>query len=578
MLKHPVSIYINWAAYDELSDNVELTEALALRQLDELVRLRGLGVRFDYYLMDAFWYAPDGAYRTWRQPHWPDGPERWLQRCHAAGVKPGLWVTANTLRLGKMTCPTAWRDSLDEEAQALCCFYGGFLADFVQALHEWYERGVRLFKFDFADFQAAPRTLREVMTPSEVRAANVTAWQGAMKAFRRAHPEVLLIAYNGYEEAGLQHGTGLQPVKALDLRWLEVFDSMYCGDPRPADVPEMNFWRSKDVYSDHLVRIYEWNGLPLARIDNSGFMIGTTGTCYYRRTAAWQGMLILSLARGGWVNTYYGNLDLLDEAQGRWFAKVQRWYLDLQKTGEFCTFGGFPGKGEAYGFAALRDGSGLLAVVNPGQTVAELTLPVPAGSKVRVLFRDAGLVVEAACYSAKSAKAAAFATKHEPSPLSVRLGPEQMALIGVGSYAEAAFDLGIQEDVKIPSAIRRLAEFAGTENQRLITHALATPPRDGRLRLVMRQFDSAGLPLRLSGGAPPNGKTMGELLILRAEQEGRAVPVEIAYDKAIWSGLSWAVGEVDCSALKPWHPLTVTLESRDARPLTLIGAIYEVQP
>jgi hypothetical protein len=109
MIKHPVSIYINWAAYDELSDNVELTETLAVRQLDELVRLRGLGVRFDYYLMDAFWYAPDGAYRTWRQPHWPDGPDRWLARCRAAGVKPGLWVTANTLRLGKMTCPHAWR-------------------------------------------------------------------------------------------------------------------------------------------------------------------------------------------------------------------------------------------------------------------------------------------------------------------------------------------------------------------------------------------------------------------------------------------------------------------------------------
>ncbi len=557
MLKQPVSIYINWAAYDELSDNVELTETLALRQLDELIRLRGLGVRFDYYMMDAFWYAPDGAYRAWRKPHWPDGPDRWLERCRAAGVKPGLWVTANTLC--KMECPPAWRESYDEKHKAFCCFYGGFLADFLQALHEWTERGVRAFKFDFANFHAVPEKLRAVMTPSEIRSANVTAWQGAMKAFRRAHPEVLLIAYNGYEEAGVQHGTGLTPVKALDLRWLDVFDSMYCGDPRPADVPAMNFWRSKDVYSDHMVRMYEWNGLPLARIDNSGFMIGTTGTCYYRRTAAWQGMLILSLARGGWVNTYYGNLDLLDEAQGRWFAKVQRWYLDLQKTGEFRTFGGLPGKGEAYGFAALRDGSGLLAVVNPGQTVAELTLPVPAGSKVRVLFRDAGLVVEAA-----------------PSPLSVRLGPEQMALIGVGSYAEATFDLGIQEDVKIPSAIRRLAEFAGTENQRLITHALATPPRDGRLRIVMRQTGSDGLPLRLSGGAPPNGKGMGELLILRAEQDGRAVPVEIAYDKAIWSGLSWAVGEVDCRKLKPEATLTIHCESKDARPLTLQGAVFHV--
>ena len=435
-----------------------------------------------------------------------------------------------------------------------------------------------MFKFDFANFDAAPEKLRRVMLPAEIRSANVAAWQGAMKAFRQEHPEVVLIAYNGYENAPLQHCTETPLVKALDHRWLDVFDSLYCGDPRPADVPAMNFWRSKDVYSDHMVRMYEWNGIPLSRIDNSAFMIGTTGTCYYRGTAAWQGMLILSLARGGWFNTYYGNLDLLDEAQGRWFAKVQGWYLDLQKTGEFRTFGGLPGKGEVYGFATLRNGSGLLAVVNPGQTIVELSLPVPAGSKARVLFRDAGFVVAAACYSAKSAKAAAFATKHEPSPLSVRLGPEQMALIGVGDYADAAFDLGIQEDVKIPSAIRRLAEFAGTENQRLITHTLETPPCDGRLRVVMRQTGSDGLPLRLSGGAPPNGRTMGELLILRAEQDGRPVPVETAYDKAIWSGLSWAVGEVDCAVLKPGQALRLLCESKDVRPLTLTGAIYAVQP
>ena len=39
MITQPVSVYINGAAYDELSDNVELTEELAMQQLDELLRL-----------------------------------------------------------------------------------------------------------------------------------------------------------------------------------------------------------------------------------------------------------------------------------------------------------------------------------------------------------------------------------------------------------------------------------------------------------------------------------------------------------------------------------------------------------
>lgn len=554
MIGEPVSVYINWASYDELSDNVELTEAIALRQFDELLRLRGLGARFDYYMMDAFWYARDGAYRTWRRPHWPNGPDRWLERCRQAGVKPGLWVTANTLC--KMDCPPAWRQSLDEEHNALCCFYGGFLADFTLVMHEWHERGVRAFKFDFANFLAAPRALRNVMTPSEIRSANVAAWQGAMKAFRREHPDVLLMGYNGYEEAPVQHGTSLPLVKAIDHRWLDVFDSLYCGDPRPADVPAMNFWRSKDVYSDHVVRVYEWNGLPLSRIDNSGFMIGTTGTCYYRRTAAWQGMLILSLARGGWVNTYYGNLDLLDEAQGRWFARVQGWYLELQKSSRIGTFGGMPGDAATYGFTAIRDGGGLLAVVNPGQLPAELTLPIESGAPRRVLFRDAGFVPVLADNV-------------------IRLGPEQLALIGVGEYAAVEYDLGIQQDVRIPAAISLVGEFSGQDNERQVSYRMEAPPREGRLRIVLRQHDGGG-PLRLSGGSPPKGTTMGKLFILRAEQQGREAPVEINYDKAIWSGLSWAVGEVDCATLKPGVPLTLHCESKDPRPLTLKAAVYHM--
>ena len=73
-LSAPISVYNNWSSYDELSDNIPLTETLAMRELDELLRLKRAGVQFDYYMMDAFWFAPDGGYRTWRKPNWPNGP------------------------------------------------------------------------------------------------------------------------------------------------------------------------------------------------------------------------------------------------------------------------------------------------------------------------------------------------------------------------------------------------------------------------------------------------------------------------------------------------------------------------
>jgi hypothetical protein len=35
-LATPISVYNNWSSYDELSDNIPLTETMAMRELDEL--------------------------------------------------------------------------------------------------------------------------------------------------------------------------------------------------------------------------------------------------------------------------------------------------------------------------------------------------------------------------------------------------------------------------------------------------------------------------------------------------------------------------------------------------------------
>src|SRR5262249_57713096 len=60
LLQRPIWVYNNWSAYDELSDRIPLTEELAMRELKQVERLRKFGVHFDYYVMDAFWFAPDG--------------------------------------------------------------------------------------------------------------------------------------------------------------------------------------------------------------------------------------------------------------------------------------------------------------------------------------------------------------------------------------------------------------------------------------------------------------------------------------------------------------------------------------
>jgi hypothetical protein len=552
VVQHPISIYINWAAYDELSDHVELTETIAMRQFSELLRLRQLGCRFDYYLMDCFWYARDGGYRTWRKPHWPDGPDRWLGACRENGVLPGLWVGTNCGWCGIDPIP-AWQDSLNEKRNGYCLFSGGFLSHLLETFHLWYDRGVRLFKFDFADLTAATPSVARTMLPSEIRSANVLALSAGLKTFREAHPDIVLLGYNGFEEAETMGSTSLPFRRTVDPKWLEVFDALYCGDPRPADVPAMNFWRSKDVYSDHMVGVYERNGFPLPRIDNAGFMIGTTGTCYHRGIAAWQGMLLLSLARGGWTNTYYGNLDLLDEAKGRWFAKAQAMFRPLLAHDVARTFGAMPGTGEPYGFALLEDGHGLIAAVNPGQCQATLSLPATG----RVLFSDAGFAPVLAATS-------------------LTLGPEQMALVGVGRYASPEFDLGVQEDVVIPESIRKLDTVFTADGDLALTATVAVPLR-GRLRIVFRQQDAGGLPLRSFGGKGPKGVSMGRFLTLQVTQDNEALPVRIEYDKLIWSGLSWAVGELDCTPLTPGRPLQIRCATAERKPVQLVGECYVVE-
>lgn len=555
----PVSIYINWASYDLLSDAVPLTEELAMTQLDHLVRLKREGVRIDYYLMDAFWFDPDGGYRTWDRRYWSeDGPKRWIKRCQEHDVLPGLWVGCNALAtpiFRHLNAIPAWRDSMDPSNESACFFHGGFLADFIEALQHWVDQGIRLFKFDFADLDAAPAEIQRACLPSEIRRRNSDAFASALFLFRERNPAVRLLAYNGFDErtkVPAMSGTSAPIRRVIDTRWLDVFDAVYCGDPRPADVPCANFWRSKDIYSDHMVRYFEANGYPLRRIDNAGFMIGTTGTCYGRRKQAWRGMLILGLARGGWANTYYGNLELLDRDDAKWFAAAQKLFLELQAMASVTTFGGMPGEGVPYGFWAKHADGHVLTVVNPASVAQTITLPATAD---RVLFSDEGFVPQLA-------------------GTSLTLGPEQLAVVAQGRFASAEFDLGREPDVRIPASAKSLEVEFGAEGDRRVVGRVAPPQHGERLRVMVRQT-RAGVALRSSGGPPPDGVTLGNLLRIIATQGGRSVPVAINYDLAIWSGLSWAVGEIAGENLST-EPVCIECSTTEQPPVQLTVELLRV--
>ena len=558
LLRDPIVVYNNWSSYDELSDNVPLTEQLAMKELDQLLRIRRHGVHFSYYMMDAFWFAKDGAYRTWRKSTWPNGPDPWLNKCRENGIKPGMWFGTNLLV--QLDAASEWKDSLNKKGSAMCFFRGGFLPHFMQTLQLWYDRGVRMFKFDFVDFTAAPPDIEASMPPEEIRRRNETAFRDALKKFREKNPNVVLVAFNGFG-GDLEMTSGPFPFRnPIDLRWLTVFDSIYSGDPRPSDVPMMNFWRSQDVYSDHMVRRFHDSGLPLERIDATSVMYGTTGTVYYRKTSAWKSGLLMMLARGGWVNTIHGNLELIDDTKASWMAKAFALYLPMEALGRPKVFGGIPGDVQPYGFAALDATGSLYTVENPSQEMRSIELPQlseeqPALSNGRILFRDAGFPPRL-------------------SGTSISLGPEEMAVVGFGKYAQPQYDMGIEDDVVIPSSIEAIATSFHALNSHSVEASVSTPP-EGALRIVMQQKTPEGDIRRTWAGGPPKGKNMRDVFKIDVLQNGRALPVRMNYDKVIWSGLSWAVAE--SSGFVPREPVVIRCTSSEKDPVRLDVKVYGVR-
>jgi hypothetical protein len=543
-LAEPVAVYNDWSAYDELSDNIPLTEELAMQLLDEVIRLKKDGVRIDYYVMDAFWFDVDGGYRIWNKKNWPNGPDRWLKACKAAGVKPGLWFSTNLIKAGgrpMLHVIPEWQGSVTSDDATLSLFEGGYLNHLMETLQMYAEQGLKMFKFDFAYFNAASATAKGNTLPAEIEELNKTAFIQAIKKFRAKNPGIIFIGYNGF--GGDMDNTTTPFRKTVESRWLDVFDTLYSGDPRISDVPMMNFWRSEDLYSDHMVRQFAFNGVPLSRIDNCAFMIGKTGTCYKRGLAAWRGALILTLARGGWLNVYHGNLELIDDKDAAWFAKVQKTYMQLQQYGQTSVVGAIPGTGMPYGYFSKTAEGSIFTVVNPSQSVQEIKLPEGISEAGFVLYHDDGF----------------DPVIHRDS---ISLGAEQLAVIGFGKYAIGQSAWESDRDIQVPQKIESLkADMEITGNH---TASLKINPVAGmNLRILFSQCGADGKPFRSWGGAPPNGTKMNEILSITAKQGEAMLPVRIEYDKMIWCGLSWAAGEIKTADLDFKQPVQIICAAKD---------------
>jgi hypothetical protein len=71
---------------------------------------------------------------------------------------------------------------------------------------------------------------------------------------------------------------------------------------------------------------------------------------------------------------------------------------------------------------------------------------------------------------------------------------------------------------------------------------------------------------------------MDKVLAIQAEQDGKLLPMDIKYDRQIWSGLSWGAGEIREKDLNGRRgPIRIRCSSVEKDARILEGRVYAVE-
>jgi hypothetical protein len=156
----------------------------------------------------------------------------------------------------------------------------------------------------------------------------------------------------------------------------------------------------------------------------------------------------------------------------------------------------------------------------------------------------------------------------------VTLGPEQIALVGYGEYSDLKYDFGLEKDVVVPKNIEKLSvDFKKIEkNKYEATIDNFDTVSDIRIVCSFKGNDD-----KYYRVAEYKDVTVGQLLKLTAKQNGNEVPVTINYDKKLWSGTSWASGEIVNKSFVKNAPLIVTYTLDDPNEIKFEGTLYKVR-
>ncbi len=551
----PIAVYSTWGLHDELGDKIHLTEQLALAALDRLRDWRHrLGLRFDVFQLDCFWFDAERGYEHFDPQGWPNGPERFVETLRSEGLTLGLWYSISGIRLQ----PAEWEPSRDQRRGSYSLAHGPYRDCLARSIRTAIQRwGCRYLKLDFADLYADPCG----WGPEPAYARNLRALLALLRELKAECPDLRVITHCGFARHSQEPTWGSGRRTLVDPSLLAGVDAVFSGDPQACPVVTSSVSRMLDAYQDRQVALMHAEGFPLDRLEDHGVFAATTNTALYRGVRGFARSHVAQLARGGLRDMLYGDPRLLDDEDAVRMRRAREIFFDAYASGlraQPLLGGGLDDAGWR-GFLTGGGCRGLLTLANTcmERTVAEVKVPNLA--EARILFHDGS---------------AEPPVQVQSDRLLVELPPEGFVLLGLGEFADREPLAPPPPQNRVPKDCRPAATTWRPDSAGW-TAELPTPAEASRVHVSAKVLDCPptdleGLPLRIGAQdehSPADRPGVHDLVPIRAfDASGNEVSAEeLLPGRRVWSGTSWA------AAVFPWREsLTVRVENRTTPPRRLV--------
>lgn len=564
-MSNPHSVYSTWGYHDELGDQVRLTEDLVMQALDGLARWREVGIVQEYFHIDCFWFDPAGGYLRFHPETWPNGFGPALARILDAGMTPGLWYSTNGLHMNT----EEWAGSRSEDGRRYSLAEGPYADAFEEALlfaaREW---RVRLYKFDFADFFAPASG--STLSPEEQYRRSQTRFLEILRRVKSEYPDAIIITHCGFWRRPFSVASGSPMRYGPDRSLFAGVDRIFSGDPHMTNVPQITVAHNTDLYQDRNVWKMVQEGYPIHRIEDHGVIIGTTNTCHYRGREGFSRTHIGQLARGGRRDFYYGDPTLPTDDDLRRMKRARAVFFEAFDRGLATSFvgPGEPGVAPWHCYICGEGHTGLACLVNSRLDPVTAEIGLANLTTALVLFHDGVAPPD---------------VQAQPDVLTVRLLPEQMALVGLGEFAEERFHIGSDRAAVEPVEARPASiEFRRRAGE-LIAESVSRPPDGMKLLVRAEAFDTPEYSLQHAEPfvfAKQNTKDVRdfapgahrELEITVSAGGSDLDPVFQVPNVPIWSGTSWVARTFD-----PPGPFIITVRQHFAERRRVVARAYWIR-